>query len=269
MDNPALPRALEPNRYSGQWFELFLPPEAVAPTDEIAFLVRQLGPAGAGLVLDAGAGTGRHAIALARAITGRVLALDRDRAASERCRWRAQHSLPAARRDALLVLAADLHRLPLRAASVDVILSLWQSFGYGDSETNARLLVDFARILRPGGRLVLDVYHRGAQRRLPSEREIERDGVRVRERRRWTGSRLDVELEYAPEHGAALGRASSRERFSWQVYEPEELTALAARAGFRLELACANFSEAIPAGAAHPRMQLVYVRENPLPAGTA
>ena len=256
------------NQYSARWFELFLRPDALAPADEIAFLVRQLGAATAGVVLDAGAGTGRHALALAPAITGHVIALDRDCSACEQCRQRTS-TLPPSRRDGLLVLSADLAALPLRRASVDAILSLWQSFGYGDQEGNARLLVDFARVLRPGGRLILDVYHRGGQRRVPSDRVIERAGIRVRERRRWTGPRLDVELEYAPAPGDAPQPTAHLERFSWNVYEPAELTAAAARAGFRLELACASFSEAIPAGPAHPRMQLVYVREAAMPAGAA
>ena len=266
IEDPGLTLALEPNRYSARWFELFLPADALAPAEEIAFLVRQLGTAAAGLVLDAGAGTGRHALSLAPSIAGRVLAVDRDRSACERCRLRAL-SLAPSRRDAVLVLAADLMALPLRPASVDAVLSLWQSFGYGDRETNARMLGDFARVLRPGGRLILDVYHRGAQRAVPLERVIERGGVRMREQRRWSGSRLDVALHYESSGGAATQPASRGERFSWIVYEPEELTAVAERAGFRLELACASFSEGIRPGPAHPRMQLVYVHEASIPAG--
>lgn len=251
--------ASDPNRYSSRWFDLFLPHDAVAPAAEIAFLLRQLGPATSGIVLDAGAGTGRHALPLAAAIDGHVLALDRDHAACARCRARST-GIRSARREAVGVIAADLETLPLRTASLDAVLSLWQSFGYGGHEANARMLEGFARVLRPGGRLVVDLYHRGAQRALPSEREMEREGCRVRERRRWIGTRLEVELRYDPvDDGPA--RPAGADRFSWEVYEPGELTALAARAGFRLELACAAFTEAIPAGPDHPRMQLVYVRE--------
>jgi SAM-dependent methyltransferase len=259
--------ASEPNHYSPRWFDLFLPTDAVAPAGEVAFLVRRLGPAAAGVVLDAGAGTGRHALALAAAIDGQVLAVDRDRAACARCRARSIALLPA-RRDAVVVLAADLEALPLRTASLDAVLSLWQSFGYGGHEANATLLAGFARVLRPGGRLVLDLYHRGGQRALPLEREMERDGYRVRERRRWTGTRLEVALQYEVVRGGRVDLEGT-DRFHWEVYEPDELTRLAARAGLRLELACACFSEAIPAGPDHPRMQLVYVREGSTSAGAA
>ena len=260
-----MPLAFEPNQYSPRWFDLFLPTDAVAPAGEVAFLVRQLGPATTGVVLDAGAGTGRHALALAAAIEGHVIALDRDRAACAHCRARSSALLPA-RRDAVSVVAADLAALPLRAASCDAVLSLWQSFGYEDHETNAGLLAGFARVLRPGARLILDLYHRGGQRALPSEREVERAGYRVRESRRWTGTKLEVELRYEDLHDGRV-RQVGTDRFRWEVYEPEELTLLAARAGFRLDLACAHFSEAIPAGPDHARMQLVYVREASAPAG--
>ena len=262
-----MPLGPDPNQYSPRWFDLFLPNDAVAPARELGFLRRQLGPAAAGLVLDAGAGTGRHAVALAAAIEGHVLALDRDRGACACCRARAS-ALPPTRRDAALVLAADLEALPLRASSVDAVLSLWQSFGYGDHEANVRLLAGFADALRPGGRLIMDVYHRGGQQALPLQREMERDGCRVLERRRWAGSRLEVDLRYEARRAGAA-RVTGADRFRWEVYEPEELTALAARAGLRLELACADFSEAIPAGPTHPRMQLVFVREPSAPAGSA
>ena len=248
--------APDPNQYSPRWFHLFLPPDAVAPPGEVAFLVRGLGAAVAGVVLDAGAGTGRHALALAAAIDGHVIALDRDHAACTRCRARSL-ALPPARRDAISVLAADLEALPLRPASVDAVLSLWQSFGYGDHDANAELLARFARVLRPGGMLIMDLYHRGGQRALPLERETEREGCRVRESRRWIGTRLEVEVTYdvVPDGQA---RPVGADQFRWEVYEPDELTRLAARAGFRLEIACARFSEEIPAGPDHPRMQLVY-----------
>jgi D-alanine-D-alanine ligase len=43
----------------------------------------------------------------------------------------------------------------------DAVMILWQSFGYFDSATNDRILADITGRLRPGGRLLLDLYHPG------------------------------------------------------------------------------------------------------------
>jgi SAM-dependent methyltransferase len=98
-------------------------------------------PSGA-LILDVAAGLGRHAIPLA-AGGWAVLALDFVE--------RAVRSA-AGRQERVLGLVADARALPLRDASVDAIVCAY----YLD---RAAFPV-FARLLRPGGRLIVETYTR-------------------------------------------------------------------------------------------------------------
>ncbi|MCG5217603.1 putative RNA methyltransferase [Streptosporangium soli] len=87
-----------------------------------------------GVVLDAGAGTGYY---LAEAVTGRGIALDVSKHAIRRA---------ARAHDRIGAVVADVWRpLPVRDASVDVVINVFAP----------RNGPEFARVLRPGGRLVV------------------------------------------------------------------------------------------------------------------
>jgi hypothetical protein len=71
------------------------------------------------------------------------------------------------------------------------------------------------------------------------------------EHKRVDGNRLRTRLDYPD------GR---RDTFEWRLYEPEELEALGAAVGLRLDAVGAGFSEKRPTGDA-PRVQYVFLRE--------
>ena len=99
-------------------------------------------------VLDAGAAAGEHSAWLV-AHGARVVALDASEAMVELARTRLG--------DAATVLRADLARpLPLADASFDVVLS---SLTLHYLEDWIPTLRELARVLRPGGRLVLSTHH--------------------------------------------------------------------------------------------------------------
>ncbi len=137
----------------------------------------------------------------------------------------------------------------------DAVMCLWQSFGYFDAATNAAVLRQMAAHLRPGGRLILDIYNRAFYAAHQGERSIERDRRTINEVSRLDGDRLVVTLDY--------GSGTPRDRFEWQLYTPEEITALAASLGLRLLLACTGFDEARPATATEARMQVVVEQQMP------
>src|SRR5262249_4842767 len=119
--------------------------------DEVAGIARRLPLPGFRRVLDVCCGPGRHAAPLAAAgydVTG----VDRDMAAVARAAFR----VPAGP-------VVALHHPALRElrTTFDAAVVLWQSFGWFDPATNDRVLADLAARLRPGGRLLLDVYHPG------------------------------------------------------------------------------------------------------------
>lgn len=58
-------------------------------------------------------------------------------------------------------LRGDMRRLPFRNAAFDAAINLFTSFGYfEDDRDNHAALHEMARVLRPGGRLLLDIQNR-------------------------------------------------------------------------------------------------------------
>ncbi|HOJ61294.1 MAG TPA: methyltransferase domain-containing protein [bacterium] len=54
-----------------------------------------------------------------------------------------------------------MQRLPFRDGSFDFVICLFSSFGYGDTEEeNLHIVKEYARVLRPGGKVLIDVMNR-------------------------------------------------------------------------------------------------------------
>jgi ubiquinone/menaquinone biosynthesis C-methylase UbiE len=104
-------------------------------------------------VLEIGCGSGVHARLLAEA-GARLTAVDLTPTAIEMTRRRLElHGLTAT------VLEADAEALPLPDASFDFVWS-WGVLHH--SADTGRALAEAARVLRPGGRIALMVYHRSS-----------------------------------------------------------------------------------------------------------
>jgi ubiquinone/menaquinone biosynthesis C-methylase UbiE len=104
-------------------------------------------------VVDVPCGYGRHTIALARA-GYRVVGVDRSQTLLDEAGRRAGHE-----RWPKLV-RADYRELPLPEESFDAALNLFTSLGYLGDEEDTKVLAAIRRVLRPGGRLVLETMHR-------------------------------------------------------------------------------------------------------------
>jgi SAM-dependent methyltransferase len=120
-------------------------------------------------------------------------------------------------------ILADLRDLDSLASDFDAVINMWASFGYFDPGTNERVLASFSRRLRPGGRLVLDVFNRSFFEAQEHEHEVERElRPGIVERSILIGDRRQCELHYGDGHV---------DRFEWQLYHPEELELLGAAHG--------------------------------------
>jgi SAM-dependent methyltransferase len=177
-----------------------------------------------GDLLDVPCGFGRHAIPLAAA-GYRVVGVDRSAPLLEEARRRAA----GARWPKLT--QADYRRLPCGDGSFDAAVCLFSSLGYlGDAE-DTNVLAEIGRVLRPGGRLVIEIFHRD----LLVARFREQDWSLLGE-----GRLLLEQRTFDPVAGVVQatqtlvesgGQRESR-TYSVRVYTATELLAMLERAGF-------------------------------------
>lgn len=231
------------NEFPEIWFETFLSPETAAPVDrELEFVRRHVPLPGFARILDVPCGIGRHAGPLA-ALGYRVVGIDRSEWATSAAR---------ARYPGVDFRTLDMFELGSLREVFDGLLCLWQSFGYGSADQNLRLLADMRTLLRPGGRLVMDLYNAEAAAQLPRHEVGERAGRSVETKRTWFGSRMRVELEYSG--------TDVRDVHEWHLYGPDEFEKLAVRTGLAVVARCAWFDLAVPPSADHLRMQFLLER---------
>lgn len=245
-----------PNVYSKEWFSLFLSqPDPAATAAEAAFVLRLLHlmqPAAPALrLLDLCCGYGRHALPLA-AGGCQVVGIDRDAGAIAAARAaaaeRAAELPPGCTPEFLRMDMRDISRL---TGPFDAAICLWHSFGYFTPAQNRTILLSLARLLRPGGTLILDVYNRDFMQAHTGTRRMHKNGLEVTEQVRREGSRFFVSLAYG-------GAGTPDDAFEWELYTPRELAALGGSCGLTCTAACERFDERRPVSGKEARMQLMF-----------
>lgn len=195
--------------------------------EEIAFATEALHLRGK-RVLDLAAGFGRHARLAARA--NRVCAVDTN------CDYlaRALKGLPRKAAANLCAARADMRRLPFRDGAFDAVLLLFNSFGYflaPDTGTpgavphpdeNVEVFRQIARVLKPGGDLLLEVPNRAPL--LQAIKEAPRRHMVT------TTYEIDEEYSYDPTTGVLtnrtlfqVGRQQEVASYRLRLYSPSEL----------------------------------------------
>lgn len=209
--------------YSERWRAVFGHVDPARTAADVRFIRSVLPLPTHRRVLDVPCGNGRHLRAL-EALGYEVVGVDNDPAVAP-------------------PVLGDLRRLDELPANFDGVLNLWQSFGYFDAAENERVLASFARRLRPGGRLVLELQNRAFfEPRSPTERTL-RSGVV--ERASFERGRRRCELIYPD--GAV-------EIFEFQLYTASELEELGRRHSLRPLVRHAS--------SAAPSMRLVLQRDS-------
>jgi SAM-dependent methyltransferase len=227
------------NEYTRQWFSTFLDSMPEEWTlGEAEGVMRRLPLPDFQQVLDICCGSGRHAAPLTAA-GYQVTGVDRDIAAATR----AARRLPAG---SFVVL--DQRDLAALRGPFDAALILWQSFGYFDPATNNQILRDIAALLRPGGRLVLDVYHPDFVRAHTGTTTATRSEACRSITNIVIDGRLRSTITYAD---------NSTETMDFELLDPDDLAIRAAGAGFRLVEACCWWDPTRPPTPTEHRYQLV------------
>jgi ubiquinone/menaquinone biosynthesis C-methylase UbiE len=178
------------------------------------------------LILDAGCGPGRHALALAR-MGYRVVGLDRAAVLLAAGR-RAAGDAPWPR-----FVRGDYARIPFPDGSFDAVLNLGTALGYRGEREDLEALREFRRVLARGGRLVLETAHRDA---------AEPGGALAEhaERTLPAGSMLRIERQFDARRGLLHEVQQLCEHDVWgapraytiRLYAADELDRMLARVGF-------------------------------------
>jgi ubiquinone/menaquinone biosynthesis C-methylase UbiE len=192
--------------------------------DQALAAARLAGCPDGGELLDVPCGFGRHSIPLAAA-GYRVVGVDRAEALLAEARRRAGNTR------GLKLVRADYRELPFPDASFDAAINLFSSLGYLGDEEDTRALTEIGRVLRPGGRLVIEILHRDLLLRIFRDQDWQLLGE---------GRLLLEQRTFEPVAGVAqvtqtlietTGTRESR-TFSVRVYTVTELLAMLTRAGF-------------------------------------
>lgn len=226
MTNPDWWKGYFDARYLEEYEPLFT---LTRDREEVARLLEILGLPSGARVLDAPCGQGRHAHLLAEAgfdvdgldYSAELLKHARKRGTGSRLRY----------------TRGDMRELPARwSGRFDAVVNLFTSFGFfAEPRDDARVIAQFARVLKPGGTLV---WHGG-----------DRDGVMARflSRDWWrtsAGTLVAQERSFDPLSGFLTvqtvwaGRRGNGEReHRIRLYTPTRLAELCASAGLIVEQA--------------------------------
>jgi len=113
------------------------------------------------------------------------------------------------------------------------------------------VLARLAVAVREGGRVILDLWSPEFFAANQGERELKQPCGVVRERKHIEDDRLFVHLDY-PDAG--------QEKFEWQLFSPEQMSAMAESVGLTQLVACTDFHETTPPSPTNPRIQFLFER---------
>lgn len=209
----------------------------VRTEQELDFCTRVLNWEAGKLILDAPCGAGRHSLELARR-GYTAIGLDFS-----------DYLLDCAVRDSEALknpvvkprfIRGLMQAMPIKESVFDFAVCLFSSYGYGDTEEdNLEIVKEFARVLRPKGKLVIDVMNRHfIVPRLNKVYESIQSGLTVREERTITDNQRRLHNLIT-----VKDREGNRRQYLYRpwLFNGWELSWLASRAGLKAVNVYGNF----------------------------
>lgn len=196
---------------------------------EVEQIMRWLHLSERDLILDLCCGTGRHTISLARQQL-HVVGVDLSKTLLS-------HAVRDAEDLQIPFVHGDMRRLPFVDQSFTVVLNLFTSFGYfTEDENNEQVLREIARVLKPGGRFLIDFMNRETvKEKLVPVSERTEEGIHIREVRKIDGDYVHKQITVTDERG----ERHYRERV--KMYTREQMESMMNRAGLITEWVAGNF----------------------------
>lgn len=227
--------------YSTTWFSTFADTVPAASTElELSAIGALAPPSDYPRLLDVGCGVGRVSSGLATrgyCVTGIDASVDALR--------RARACTPGGR-----FVALDAKHVGDPRWTFDVAIALWNSIGFDDRDDDVTTLAGLAGVLRPGGRLVLDLYHPDWLAAHELSGAVDARGATVD---RWLDDgRSCHRFRYAD---------GTEEDIQFNVYLPDEMAALLSEVGLRPDAYLVWWKSEQAPSAEHARYQVVAVRE--------
>lgn len=208
-------------RFDATYLEAYAHRDASEAVRAAGALIAPLGVEGR-RVLDLACGAGRYLDALT-ALGAQVVGLDRSLALLQAAR--------AGKTEPPHLVRADVRHLPFRTGAFGGVISMFTSFGYFPTVAeDTVVLQEAARVLAPGGFLVLDVFNAAAVARTLAPESERQSGRWTLHERRW--------LSDGRVHKDITMRAGSEVRTyheAVRLWPAPALVAAVAGAGFEVE----------------------------------
>lgn len=212
--------------FGEEYLEMYSHRDESEAEEHVDFVESCLGGPRPNAVLDLACGAGRHTLALRRR-GYRALGID------------LSMTLLAHMRGPKV--AGDMRRLPLAGESFDWVLNFFTSFGYFAQEReNFLVLEEIVRVLRPGGRFLIDIMNPGpVLAGLTPHETQDLDGGRRVEIDRW----FDADKKRINKRIAVSDPGQPPRMFleSVRVYQPDEVVIGLRWAGLEVDRLFGNF----------------------------
>jgi SAM-dependent methyltransferase len=155
-------------------------------------------------------------------------------------------------------VAADMRELPFVDGTFDWVLNFFTSFGYFENEReNMQVLEEIVRVLRPGGRCLIDLFNRDqVLATLEPREELLRNGQRVEIERWYDAATQRINKRIRLQRPGAPSRTYLE---SVRAYTHEEVVRGFERAGLEITATYGGF-EGEPTGGDSERLILVACR---------